>query len=175
MKTPNKKLADKSPRPNAEVYAEYLRERIYGSITLAGINLGLLLGVNHISVNHAFTTVITTSLGLWSASLFAEIVSYRVMHEKPMARGEIIHHVIVHRGILVAALPTIVLLTFSALELISLRAALTTDIVLALIGLGVIVIRSAATTTNNLITALITVILQAGVAATIITLKLFSH
>jgi hypothetical protein len=116
MKTPNKKLADKSPRPNAEVYAEYLRERIYGSITLAGINLGLLLGVNHISVNHAFTTVITTSLGLWSASLFAEIVSYRIMHEKRMARGEIIHHVIVHRGILVAALPTIVLLTFSALE-----------------------------------------------------------
>lgn len=171
----NKKLANKSPHANRKVYGEYLSERIYGSITLVGINLGLLLNVDHIDVRHALNTVITTALGLWAASLFAEYMSYRVMNNSAMPKKELLHHIIVHRGILVAAIPTLILLGLASIDAIGLRAALLTDIILALIGLAVLVVRAAVTATSNVQTTVITIAFQTVAAVAIISLKIFSH
>ena len=50
---------------------EYLKERIYWSITLLAVDLGIYAQIYKTTVGQAFWIIITTVLWLWLASLFA--------------------------------------------------------------------------------------------------------
>ncbi len=151
--------------------AAFIREQIYGSFTLLAVNFGLLLKTD-LNVDSAFITVTSTAIGLWLASLLASVIAFRVVHDKNMPRGEFIHELTIHRGLLVAAVPSWLMFTLAAIGLIEIKTAVIAALSLAIVGMTVAILRSAKTSSNSLITALISIGVQATVAAIIILIKL---
>src|SRR6478672_6600770 len=158
-------------KQSRERYAAFLKEQIYGSFTLLAVNIGLLVKADP-SIKNAFITVGTTAIGLWLASMLAVVIAYRVVHDKNMPRHEFIHEVTIHRGLLVAAVPSLLMFSLAALNFIETDTAIIAAITLAVLGMTVAILRSAKTNSNSLITALISVGIQAAAAAVIILVKL---
>lgn len=167
------KLADLKPlittptRQSRDKRAAFLKEQIYGGVTIMAVNCGLLFQAN-LTVDRAYIIIVSTALGIWLASMFAAVMSHRIVHDKNMRRHELIHELTVHRGLLIAAVPSLIMLTFAAVNLIELRTAILTDITLGIISMSVGIIRSAKTATNSIQTALISIGLQAAVAAMVV-------
>lgn len=153
-----------------DLYAAYLRERLYGTLTLMAV-VASLLATGTQSVAHATVSILSTVGGLWLASFFATITAHRVVHDKPLRRNELWHEFIIHRGLLSAAVPSLALLGLAALGFIGLQTALMTDIVLAIAFTVTAVLRSAKTNENSRHTAVILSIVQLGLAGSIIAVK----
>lgn len=161
---------------NREHLAAIFRERIYGSITVLAVNVGLLLKVEDgLTVRHAFITIITTIAGLWLAGIFSAVLSYRIVHEKNMSRAELAHEFIIHRGLWAAGWSTIIMLGLAALSVISLHTAILADIILTITALTFTVLRGTKSGANTFITTLISAGIQAAIIGSIILLKLNSH
>ncbi len=154
-----------------ERYAAFLKEQIYGSFTLLAVNIGLLVKGDP-SIKNAFITIITTSIGLWLASMLAVVIAFRVVHDKNMPRGEFIHEITIHRGLLVAAVPSLLMFSLAAVKLIQTDTAIIAAITLAIVGMTVAILRSAKTNSNSLVTAMISIGIQAAAAALIVLIKL---
>lgn len=58
-----------------EVQAAFAKERIYGSVTILAINASMLFK-SGLTAEDAIITVGSTIVGLWLASMFAEVLSY---------------------------------------------------------------------------------------------------
>lgn len=172
MKTSElKPLVTKPSAQSRQKQADFLRERLYGSITLVAVYFGLLAQMG-LRISQAFTVLLTTAFGLWLAGMVATLLAYRITHDKPMPRREFIYELTVHRGLLVAAVPAFLMLCFAGLDLIALRTAIIASLVLGLTSVMVAIIRSAKTSSNSLVTAAISVAIQAALAILIIALKL---
>ena len=157
-----------------ELLAAIMRERIYGSVTVHAVNIGLLLKAG-LNVEHAFIAIISTVVGLWLAGLFASVLSYRIVHQSNMPRREFAHEIVVHRGILMAGSSSIFMLILAAIGIISLHTAILTDIVLTIASMTVLILRTTTkNASNTFVTAAISIALQAGIVALIILLKLGS-
>jgi len=166
-----KPLVTNPQNQGREKRAAFIKEQIYGSFTLLAVNFGLLLKPD-LSTHSAFITITSTAIGLWLASLLASVIAFRVVHDKNMPRGELIHELTIHRGLLVAAIPSWLVLTLSAVSLIQIRTAVIAAISLAIVGMTVAILRSAKTSSNSFVTALISIGIQVIVAAAIILIKL---
>lgn len=164
-------LVTKPQHQSREKHAAFVKERIYGSVTLIAVNIGLLFKAG-LTTDSAFITIISTAIGIWLASMFAAVMSYRLVHDKNMPKAEFIHELTIHRGLLVAAIPSLIMLTLAALEIIALRTAIIADISLAFIAMTVTIVQSAKTKSNSLITAGVSILIQAAVAGVIILVKL---
>lgn len=154
-----------------EVQAAFAKERIYGSVTILAINASMLFK-SGLTAGDAIITVGSTIIGLWLASMFAEVLSYRIIHDKNMPRDNFIHELAVHRGLLLAAIPSIIMFSLAAFDLVAIKTALIADIILAVIAMTITIFRSGKTRSNSYITALISVAIQAAVAAAIIFVKI---
>lgn len=154
--------------------AAFVKERIYGSVTILALNFSMLFKSN-LTVGDAYITVIATIVGLWLASQFASVLGYRIVHDKNMPRTEFIHEIAIHRGMLLAAVPSMIMFSLAAFDLIALRTALIVDIALAIVALTVTLSRSGKTKSNSLKMASISVLIQAAVAGLIILVKLGSE
>lgn len=159
--------AEKDPH----VYAEYLKERMYGLLTLMAVNVGLLVSASKISVGYAAITISVTAFGLWSASMLASYLAYRVAHDAAMPRYRLGHEMMVHRGLLFAALPSLVMLVFAAVDWITLATALLIDIVLAGFTLTLTVFRSAKTAHNSWRSASVIALVQLSIILMIVFIK----
>ena len=115
---------------------------------------------------------VSAALGIGLASIFAELVSYRVVHDRAIPRREFLHHFKTHRAFLVAAAPSLIFIPAAALSIMTLRTALVIDIVLGVFSLFVILIRSAVTPKNTLVSITISIGIQAIIAALVVGLKL---
>lgn len=166
-----KPIVTNPSKQGRERYAAFLKEQIYGSFTLLAVNFGLLLKPD-LKISNAFITVLSTALGLWLASLLASVIAYRVVHDKTMPRREFIHDFAVHRGLLVAAVPSMLMFGLAAFDLINIRTAVIAAISLAIVGMTVAILRSAKTRSNDITTAIISIAVQAAVGAVIILIKL---
>ena len=166
-----KPLFTKPSKQGKEKLVAFVKERIYGSVTLLAINVSLLVHEG-LTVKYAFSAILATALGLWLASIFAAVTAYRIVHDKNMPREEIVHEFTIHRGLLFAALPSVIMLSLAAFEIIALKTAIIADISLAIVAMIITIMRSAKTSSNSLQTALISVLIQAGVAGLIIVIKL---
>ena len=166
-----KPLVTSPTKQSRERYAAFLKEQIYGSFTLLAVNIGLLVKPG-LSLDNAFITIVSTSIGLWLASLLAAVIAFRVVHDKNMPRDEFIHELTIHRGLLVAAIPSMLMFALCAVDLIQIRTAIIGAIALAIIGMTVAILRSAKTNSNSIATALISVGIQAAVGALIVVIKL---
>jgi hypothetical protein len=166
-----KPLVTDPSKQGRERYAAFLKEQIYGSFTLLAVNIGLLLKAD-VSIKNAFITIASTAGGLWLASLLASVIAYRVVHDKNMPREEFIHELTVHRGLIVAAVPSLLMFTLAALDIMEIQTAILTAIGLAVIGMTVAILRSGKTRSNSIVTTLISVGLQSAAAIIIILVKL---
>lgn len=155
-----------------EIRAAYLRERVYGGVTLLGVSASLLVNNAYITTEYALAAIVTATLGIGIASIFAELVAYRVVHDKDMPRQEFVHHLVTHRALLVAALPSLIFLPAAAIGIVSLKTALAIDIALGIFGLSIILIRSAVTQKNTARSVAISLLIQAIIVFLIVGLKL---
>lgn len=151
--------------------AEFIKYRIYGGVTILAVNVGLLVK-SGVTVNYAYISIITTIIGLWLASIFAEVLSYRIVNDKNMPKADFVHEVTVHRGLLLAAVPSMLMFSLAAFELIAIRTAIIADICLVIIAMTLTILQSSKTKSNSLKTALVSVILQSAAAALIVLVKL---
>jgi hypothetical protein len=154
-----------------EIRAAFAKERIYGSVTILAVNFSMLFKPG-LTVGEAYITVIATITGLWLASQFASVLGYRIVHDKNMPRDEFIQEIAIHRGMLFAAVPSLIMFSLAAFDLIAIRTALIADIALAMVALAVTIFRSGKTRTNSLKMAVISVAIQVAVASVIVLVKL---
>lgn len=103
--------------------ADRLKERIYAELTIIAVVLGLALSgsATHLSV---VLSVVGTSLGLWLATLAAEIQAHRLAHRRMMDTAELRHELFVTSPLMTASLGPLVLVGLSALDVIHLTVAL---------------------------------------------------
>jgi hypothetical protein len=103
--------------------AERLKERIYAQLTIIAVMLGLALSgsATHLSV---VLSVIGTSLGLWLATLAAELQAHRIAYGRMTNTAQLRHLLFATSPLMTAAVGPLILVGLSALGSLSLDAAL---------------------------------------------------
>lgn len=154
------------PPPNPH----YLKERIYGSITLLATNIAILLHIYDFTIHSALSTIITTILGLWLAGIFAEILAEKVIwnpshHEKKKIFQNSL-------GILESAKFSIFAIFLAFFEIISLKWAIFSSIILAVLQIIAIIFFVSMKKVNNLWWNFSLIFVQILVFILIISLKI---
>ncbi|WP_435113463.1 hypothetical protein [Nocardiopsis synnemataformans] len=100
-----------------------LKERIYAELTIIAVTLGLALSgsATHLSVT---LSVVGTSLGLWLATLSAEIQAYRIAQGRMMPGAELRHMLSSTSPLMTAGAGPLVFVGLSALHVLPLTTAL---------------------------------------------------
>jgi hypothetical protein len=123
--------ADQPSGTEAGVLADRLKERIYATITMIAVVVGLSLG--DVGSLGAVATVLTTALGLWLAALVADQQAHRTVHRHLATGRELRRMLYVSSPLLSCAVGPAALIALAALDVLSLDAAL-----LAAAGVGVV-------------------------------------
>ncbi|MFD3806950.1 hypothetical protein ACFWSF_29380 [Streptomyces sp. NPDC058611] len=105
--------------------AAQLKERLYATITMISVVIGLAAG-SHVDVLGAVSTVATASLGLWLAALVADQQAHRVTHGAFATGRELRAMLFVSSPLLLSAVGPLVLIGVSALGAMGLETALLT-------------------------------------------------
>jgi hypothetical protein len=116
------RLADVPPGAEAGVLADRLKERIYATITMIAVVVGLSFG--EVDALGAVATVLTTALGLWLAALVADQQAHRTVHRHLATGRELRRMLYVSSPLLSCAAGPSVLIALAALGLLTLHAAL---------------------------------------------------
>jgi hypothetical protein len=116
--------ADVPPGTEAAVLADRLKERIYATITMIAVVVGLSLG--DVGSLGAVATVLTTALGLWLAAFVADQQAHRTVHRHLATGPELRRMLYVSSPLLSCAVGPAVLIALAALDVLSLHAALLT-------------------------------------------------
>ncbi|WP_405794266.1 hypothetical protein [Streptomyces longwoodensis] len=112
-----------APEEPASVLSERLKERIYASLTVLAVLIGLVEG-RHVDHTGAVLAVAVTALGLWSATLVADLQARPVAHGRRLDRDDIRHVLFTSSPLLSVAVGPIVLVGLSAAGVLELRTAL---------------------------------------------------
>lgn len=123
--------ADLPPGAEAGVLADRLKERLYATITMIALVVGLSLG--DVGSLGAFATVLTTALGLWLAAFVADQQAHRTVHRRVATGHELRRMLYVSSPLLSCAVGPAVLIALAALGVLSLDVAL-----LVAAGVGVV-------------------------------------
>ncbi|MFE9931208.1 hypothetical protein [Streptomyces sp. NPDC005533] len=108
---------------STEMAAAQLKERLYATITMISVVIGLA-GSSHVSAVGAAATIGTASVGLWLAALVADQQAHRVTHGA-LARGRDLRAMLfVSSPLLLSAVGPLVLVGVSALGAMDLDTAL---------------------------------------------------
>ncbi|GAA5023870.1 hypothetical protein [Kitasatospora paranensis] len=123
--------------PEAEVgaLAERLKERIYATITMIAVLVGLSAG--HAGLAGALATVLTTALGLWLATVVADQQAHRTVHRRRATGRELRRMLYVSSPLLSCAVGPAVMIGLAALNVFALSTALLTAVGLAIASLFV--------------------------------------
>ncbi|MGW1818733.1 hypothetical protein ACWCQM_34885 [Streptomyces sp. NPDC002125] len=117
----------------ADVMAGRLKERIYATITMIAVVVGLSL--SNAGAAGALATVLTTALGLWLAALVADQQAHRTVH-RHFARGHELRRMLyVSSPLLSCAVSPSVMIALAALDVLYLSTALMTAAVLGVVSL----------------------------------------
>lgn len=117
-----------------EVATERLKERIYATITMVAVTVGLALG-GHVGPSGAALSVFGTAAGLWLATLVADGQAHKTVHKRLPMREGIKRSLYVSSPLLLSAVGPLLLIGASALDLMQLRTALLTAAVLDVLSL----------------------------------------
>ncbi|MFF5254477.1 hypothetical protein ACFY4K_20865 [Streptomyces leeuwenhoekii] len=102
--------------------ADRLKERIYATITMVAVVVGLDLG--DVGTVGAAGTVLTTALGLWLATFVADQQAHRTVHRR-LATGHALRRMLyVSSPLLSCAVGPALMIALAALGVLSLHAAL---------------------------------------------------
>ncbi|MFI2781266.1 hypothetical protein [Streptomyces sp. ALB3] len=124
----NRMAEDRRPDPAPEriegAPADRLKERIYATITMIAVVVGL--SVSEAGTTGALATVLTTALGLWLAAFVADQQAHRTVH-RHLATGQDLRRMLyVSSPLLSCAVGPAVTIALAALDVLSLSAALMT-------------------------------------------------
>ncbi|MFD8236883.1 hypothetical protein ACFV20_34020 [Streptomyces sp. NPDC059696] len=114
--------AEEPPDEGAGVLVDRLKERIYATITMIAVVVGLSLG--EVGPPGAVATVITTALGLWLAALVADQQAHRTVHGRLATGHELRRMLYVSSPLLSCAVGPGVLIALAALDVLTLHTAL---------------------------------------------------
>ncbi|MFI6520671.1 hypothetical protein ACIBF1_34315 [Spirillospora sp. NPDC050679] len=114
---------DRRSRVDVELMGERLKERIYATITMVSVTIGLSFA-HAADAGGAALTVGATALGLWLASLVADQQSYRTLHRRGPSPAETREALYVSSPLLLSAVGPLLLIGLAALGLLELRTAL---------------------------------------------------
>ncbi|MFD7962314.1 hypothetical protein ACFV5J_16080 [Streptomyces zaomyceticus] len=117
----------------AGALAERLKERIYATITMIAVIVGLSFGDP--GPAGAAATVLTTALALWLAAFTADQQAHRTVHRAFATGHELRRMLYVSSPLLTCAVGPGVMIALSALGAMSLRTALLTAVGLAVASL----------------------------------------
>ncbi|MET9608513.1 hypothetical protein ABZZ17_26260 [Streptomyces sp. NPDC006512] len=110
---------------DTQTAAAHLKERLYATITMISVVIGLA-GSGHVEALGAALTVVTASAGLWLASLVADQQAHRVTHGA-LARGRDLRAMLfVSSPLLLSAVGPLLLIGLAALGVMAVETALLT-------------------------------------------------
>ncbi|MFB8026572.1 MULTISPECIES: hypothetical protein [unclassified Streptomyces] len=112
-----------SPAPVAGALADRLKERIYATITMIAVVVGLSLG--DVGAVGALATVLTTALGLWLAAFVADQQAHRTVHRHLATGRDLRRMLYVSSPLLSCAVGPSVMIALAALDVMDLSTALT--------------------------------------------------
>ncbi|MEU2677566.1 hypothetical protein ABZ638_11795 [Streptomyces sp. NPDC007107] len=119
---------DRRPGPPSEAatgtLVDRLKERIYATITMIAVVVGLSL--SEAGTTGALATVLTTALGLWLAALVADQQAHRTVHGHLATGHDLRRMLYVSSPLLSCALGPGVMIALAALDVMSLSTALMT-------------------------------------------------
>ncbi|MFG2587870.1 hypothetical protein [Streptomyces sp. NPDC048438] len=118
------RLSGLPPEQAAGASADRLKERIYATITMIAVVVGLSLG--EAGTTGALATVLTTALGLWLAAFVADQQAHRTVHRHLATGHDLRRMLYVSSPLLSCAVGPAVMITLAALDVLSLSAALMT-------------------------------------------------
>ncbi|MZD09180.1 hypothetical protein GTW43_29475 [Streptomyces sp. SID5785] len=107
----------------ADALRERLKERIYASLTLLAVLVGLAQN-GHASHLGASVSVAVTALGLWLATLVADLQAHPVAHGRMPRLTEVRHTLFVSSPLLTSAVGPLLLVGLSATGVMHLSTAL---------------------------------------------------
>ncbi|MET9625735.1 MULTISPECIES: hypothetical protein [unclassified Streptomyces] len=111
------------PADDPQAAAERLKERLYATITMISVVIGLSVA-EHPSTTGAAATVATAAVGLWLAALVADQQAHRVVHGRLASGAELRRMLWVDSPLLLSAVGPLVLVGAAALDVMSLHTAL---------------------------------------------------
>ncbi|MDT0448111.1 hypothetical protein [Streptomyces hesseae] len=109
----------------AVLVASRLKERIYATITMIAVVVGLA-NSGHAGPRGAAVTVGVTAVGLWLASVVADGQAHRVVHGRGGGGRQVRETLFVSSPLLLSAVGPLILIALSALGAMELRTALLT-------------------------------------------------
>ncbi|MER5726890.1 hypothetical protein ABT084_00815 [Streptomyces sp. NPDC002138] len=107
----------------SEVLGERLKERIYASLTLLAVLVGLAQG-GHPTHRGAAVSVVVTALGLWLATLVADVQAHPVAHGRRPTVREVRRALFTSSPLLTCAVGPVLLIGLSAAGVMELTTAL---------------------------------------------------
>ncbi|MEV7419491.1 hypothetical protein [Streptomyces sp. NPDC089919] len=118
-------MAHQGPVPEPQLAAARLKERLYATITMISVVIGLAYAA-HADAPGAAAAVGATSVGLWLASLVADEQAHRVVSGGRTSARELRRMLYVSSPLLLSAAGPLLLVGAAGLGLMTLHAALLT-------------------------------------------------
>ncbi|MEU9378352.1 hypothetical protein AB0D94_31950 [Streptomyces sp. NPDC048255] len=112
-----------APVQDPQTAAARLKERLYATITMISVVIGLAVS-EHADAAGTSATVLTAAVGLWLATLVADQQAHRVVHGRLATGGELRHMLWVSSPLLLSAVGPLILIGSAALGVMDLRTAL---------------------------------------------------
>lgn len=165
-------MITKLPELQCSKNPSYLKERIYGILTLLAVNIWIFIHIDTVSSQQNFATIITAILWLWLAGLFSEIIAHKFtkhIHNKEELFIFMQHAFKNSLGILHSAYVSIFLNILAFFEIISLNIAVFSSIILLTWEFLMIVFFSQKN--NSFLEKTVITIIQLAIFAIIILLK----
>lgn len=152
---------------------EKIKEVIYGLVTLLATNITLLLHVHDSTPFETFSIILGTTIGLWLACFFADILAQNITIINKQDRKHAHRHAFdASLGILIAGRIPIVFTAIAWIGWVTLKTAIVASIGAILIQLLLFSLLSLYRKKNNIWTNVITIVLQTLLFIAIIWLKI---
>ncbi|MFJ3922094.1 hypothetical protein [Streptomyces sp. NPDC090022] len=118
-------IGDEDLERDPRFAAARLKERLYASITMISVVVGLA-GATHTDAPAAAATVLTAAVGLWLAALVADQQAHRVVHGRLATGRDLRAMLLVSGPLLLSAVGPLILIAVAALDVMDLDTALLT-------------------------------------------------
>ncbi|MFI9105828.1 hypothetical protein ACIGXA_35520 [Streptomyces fildesensis] len=154
-----------------ETMAERLKERIYATITMIAVVVGLTM-VDDLEAGDAAVSVAATSLGLWLATLVADDQGHRAVHHRSTTWPEFRRLLYVSSPLLLSAAGPLILIGVSATGAMALHSGLIAAATVDVVGLFAWGFLAGVRMGGGLVAALVAGTLDTAIGAAVVLVKL---
>ena len=155
-----------------ELASEFLKERIYATITLIALLATLWQAADHFTARGAALSVFGTTIALWLAVGIASRMSYHVVNGKRMSAKAYWQILRSHAALLIPAAPVLIMIGISALGLLSLTAALMISMIMLLLSFAGFSLLAGRRTKTNFVDIILTTVLEIALGVGVIMIKI---